>query len=44
MRIIGLDVHRSLAEVAILEKGTIRRAGRIALEHGHIIEFGKLST
>src|SRR5215471_15138271 len=41
MRIIGLDVHRSFAEVAILEKGTIRGAGRIALEHGHIIEFGK---
>jgi transposase len=41
MRIIGLDVHRSFAEVAILEKRTIRRAGRIALEHRHIIEFGK---
>jgi transposase len=41
MRIIGLDVHRSFAEVAILEKGTIRRAGRIALEHGRLIEFGK---
>jgi transposase len=41
MRIIGLDVHRSFAEVAILDRGAIRRAGRILLEHGHIIEFGK---
>lgn len=41
MRIIGLDVHRSFAEVAILDRGAIRRAGRILLEHGRIIEFGK---
>lgn len=41
MRIIGLDVHRSFAEVAILDRGAIRRAGRVLLEHGRIIEFGK---
>jgi transposase len=41
MRIIGLDVHRSFAEVAILERGTIRGAGRIALERERVIEFGK---
>ena len=44
MRIIGLDVHRSFAEVAILDRGAIRLAGRILLEHGRIIEFGKTSV
>ncbi len=32
MRIIALDVHRSFAQMAILEKGSIRDAGRIDLE------------
>lgn len=32
MRIIALDVHRSFAQMAILENGTIRDAGKINLE------------
>src|SRR5919109_2245367 len=30
MRVIGLDVHREFAEVAILEGGVVRAGGRIA--------------
>jgi hypothetical protein len=30
MRSIGLDVHRDFCEVAIVEDGEVRRAGRIA--------------
>ena len=41
MRVIGLDVHRSFAEVAILENGTIQHAGRFKLEHWRVIAFGK---
>src|SRR3954454_16525048 len=29
MRVIGLDVHREFAEVAILEHGQVRLAGRV---------------
>jgi hypothetical protein len=32
MRIIALDVHRSFAQMAILENGKIRDAGRFDLE------------
>jgi transposase len=41
MRIIGLDVHRSFAEVAVLDKGIIEHAGRFKLEHRRVIDFGK---
>jgi transposase len=42
MRVIGLDVHRSFAEVAILDKGMIQHAGRFKLEHRQVIDFGKM--
>ena len=38
MRTIGLDVHRSFAQVAILEHGKIRDAGRIDLERCLLLE------
>jgi transposase len=41
MRVIGLDVHRSFAEVAVLDKGIIEHAGRFKLEHHRVIDFGK---
>ena len=41
MRVIGLDLHRTFAEVAILEKGVIRHAGRVALEHTAVTAFAK---
>jgi hypothetical protein len=45
MRVIGLDIHRSLAEVAILDKGEIRYAGRVALGHDSVLQLGRsLST
>ena len=39
--VIGLDVHRSFAEVAILENGAIKHAGRLKLEHQRVVAFGK---
>jgi transposase len=41
MRIIALDVHRSFAQMAILEKGKIRDAGRIDLERSRLLQFAK---
>jgi transposase len=41
MRIIGLDVHRSFAEVAILENGKLRTAGRIVLQHEPVVAFAR---
>lgn len=40
MKIIALDVHRTFAQVAILENGKIRDAGRLELEREHILKFG----
>ena len=36
MRIIALDVHRSFAQVAILENGTIRDAGKVDLDRSRL--------
>ncbi|MBQ0819423.1 MULTISPECIES: IS110 family transposase [Microvirga] len=41
MRIIALDVHRSFAQMAILEKGVIRDAGKIELERSRLLHFAK---
>ena len=41
MKIIALDVHRTFAQVAILENGKIRDAGRLELEREHILKFAK---
>jgi transposase len=41
MRIIGLDVHRSFAEVAILENGKLRTGGRIVLQHEQVVAFAR---
>ena len=41
MRTIGLDVHRSFAQVAILEDGKIRDAGRVDLEHSRLVRFAE---
>ena len=41
MRVIGLDVHRSFAVVAILEGGVIRSGGRVDLTRGAVIAFGQ---
>lgn len=41
MRIIALDVHRSFAQVAILENGELRDAGKIDLDYGRLLQFAK---
>ncbi|WP_282611295.1 IS110 family transposase [Pelagibius sp. Alg239-R121] len=41
MRTIGLDVHRTFAQMAILEKGEIWDAGRVDLERDRLLQFAK---
>src|SRR3954451_17469628 len=41
MRVIGLDVHRSFAVVAILEGGELRSGGRIDLTRDAVVAFGR---
>ena len=41
MRIVALDVHRSFAQVAILESGKIRDAGKIDLERRRLLQFAR---
>src|SRR5262249_38758108 len=38
MRVIGLDIHRSFAQVAILEHGTVRNHGRFAMDREAVLE------
>ena len=39
MRVIGLDVQRSFAVIAILEDGQLRSGERILLEYGAVMAF-----
>ena len=41
MRVIGLDVHRSFAVVALLEGGEVRSGGRVDLTRDAVIAFGR---
>ena len=41
MRIIGMDIHRSFAQVAILEDGTVTRQLRVELVHEPLVAFAK---
>ena len=41
MRIIALDVHRSFAQVAILENGKLRDAGKIDLDRNRLLQFAR---
>jgi hypothetical protein len=41
MRVIGLDVHRSMAVVAVLEKERLTNGGRIDLTRDAVIAFGR---
>ena len=41
MRVIGLDVHRSMAVIAILENGQISSGGRVDLTRDAVIAFGR---
>lgn len=44
MRSIGMDVHRSFAQVAILDSGKFTNNIRIDLEHDAVVAFGKSLT
>ena len=41
MRVIGLDVHRSFAQVAELENGVVRQCGRLDLVRDKVLAFAK---
>jgi transposase len=41
MRSIGMDVHRSFAQVAILDGGQFTEECRIELEHDAVLAFGQ---
>ena len=42
MRFIGLDVHRDFCEVAIVEDGQVRSAGRVASSEEMLEVFGTM--
>ncbi len=41
MRVIGLDVHRSFAQVAVLEDGIVEDHGRFAMEREAVLAFAR---
>ena len=41
MRVIGVDVSRTVAEIAYLEQGRIRSGGRVAIERDSLQHFAK---
>ena len=41
MRVIGMDIHRSFAQAAILENGRFIKELRLDLTHDRIVRFAK---
>ncbi len=41
MRVVGLDIHRSFAEAALIEAGRVRHLGRVDLVREKIVAFAK---
>jgi transposase len=41
MRVIGLDVHRSFAQVAELDDGVPRQRGRVDLVRNKVLAFAR---
>jgi transposase len=41
MRVIGLDVSRTVGEIAYLEDGQVREGGRVVLQHAALERFGQ---
>lgn len=39
MRVIGLDIHRSFAQIAILDGSVVKDHGRVAMERGAMLVF-----
>lgn len=40
-RVIGIDIHRTLGEVVVWERGVLRRAGRVDMTRTALEGFGK---
>ena len=41
MRSIGMDIHRSFAQISIVEDGTVIESFRIDVDHDAVVAFGK---
>lgn len=41
MRSIGMDVHRSFAQVAVLDRGKVIEEFRVELEYDAVVAFGQ---
>ena len=41
MRVVGLDIHRSFAEAAMIDEGRVQQLGRIDLVRERVIAFAK---
>ena len=41
MRVIGLDVSRTVGEIAYLEDGLVREGGRVLLQHESLLHFAQ---
>lgn len=41
MRVVGMDIHRSFAQVAILDQGEVTTEKRVELVHDKILAFGR---
>ena len=41
MRSIGMDIHRSFAQIAIFEDGAVKESFRIEMEHDAVVAFGR---
>ena len=41
MRVIGMDVHRSMAVIAVVEGNRLSHGGRIDLTRDAVIKFGR---
>jgi transposase len=40
-RVIGMDIHRTFAEVVFWEDGRLRPAGRVTMTHSGLESFGR---
>lgn len=41
MRVVGMDIHRSFAQVAILDQGEVTTEKRVELVHDKVVAFGR---
>ncbi len=41
MRVVGMDIHRSFAQVAILDQGEVVTEKRVELVHDKVVAFGR---